>query len=163
MASPSPTATTRPPVNYIGVGLPGPGAVPSVAPTATTSTSIGALPPRPQAHQTIASTSTSPATTPVSCPPDLVSSLLDSITGLVSPSGGGLLPIGDLLAMLTGGLGLGVPTLSLSSLLDQVTYLLSAMPVIPGIGSSTGSSTPALASACTTALSKIVPTVGGGG
>lgn len=161
---PTPAPTTRPPVNYVGVALPGSGAVPSNAAGGTSATQTPVSRSSSPAHSAGSTTPTPLPTTPVTCPSDLLSSLLASITGASSPgAGGGLLSIGGLLDMLTGGLSLGLPTLSLSALLNQVTNLLSVAPVLPGVGSLTGSRGPALASACTTALSKIVPTTGGGG
>jgi hypothetical protein len=99
--------------------------------------------------------STSPSPAP-NCPPAVLDTLLSLLS--VNDSAGSS---GGLLGLL-GILGPVVPTLSgtttQAGLLDEVTGLLGGLPVVGGL---VGTSTPAMASACTAALATLMPSAAG--
>lgn len=144
------TPTAHPPMNYIGVPGPGTGGgdVPGIgavtAPPAATPSSTPTQSATP--HPTSSSTSTSTSPAPVmSCPPDVVSGLLDVVLGGNGLNGSGLLSLvtrllpnlSTLLAGLDDGTALHTDVAGLSPA-QQSAMATGCTPVLSGLLGLTG-------------------------
>lgn len=156
-AGPSATTsagTTTPPTNYIGVPGPGTGGgapalmlpgVPTLPTARTTPTTTAA-----GTRRSTTPTSTTPAPVTMSCPSDIVTSLLRVLTGANGVGGllnGSALGAGGLLSVLT-------------NIIPNLTSLLSGLgtssPLTTPVASLSGSSLNSMAAACTPVMSGLL-------